>query len=188
MLKKTLPIIGLLFIFHSEYNHAQSYIKVEMEDGTIETMYFQDDQVISNNEEKPLNTIEIEFEDGTRETMLIAKNSIIENEGEQEKKDEISKPAYFPGGEKELYDYLLKNFKYPEEVNNQKIDAEVYVQFIIKKDGSIENPKIINSTFDILNEPVLELISSMPKWKPAISVTGETIDSEFVLPFKLNVD
>lgn len=213
MLKKTFTIVGLLFMLQAEVSLAQNSIvvemedgsketihyqenqiesnnekktfyaiEVEMEDGTKSTIYFQENQISKNNREKHTNSIEIELEDGTKQTMLIAKNAIIQEDVYQEDKEEISIPAQFPGGEKKLHSYIIENFTYPQKMKKMEKNVDVFVHFIIKKDGSIVNPKIIDSTNDIFNEQALELVKSMPNWEPAVSVSGEIMDSEYILP------
>jgi len=66
---------------------------------------------------------------------------IFEDEPEEEDVDRIftivEENASFPGGQKAYAKYLRKNLKYPNQARRMGIEGKVYVQFIIRKDGTI---------------------------------------------------
>lgn len=72
----------------------------------------------------------------------------------------------FPGGMVEFMKWLTKNLKYPELAKQQKIQGKVVVSFIVNKDGSTANAKIIKSVDPLLDREALRIIRIMPKWKP----------------------
>ncbi len=49
----------------------------------------------------------------------------------------------FPGGEKALYEYIKNNIRYPEVARTSGITGTVYVQFVVEKDGSISDVKVL---------------------------------------------
>ncbi|HXK90769.1 MAG TPA: TonB family protein, partial [Bacteroidales bacterium] len=49
----------------------------------------------------------------------------------------------FPGGDKALREYILNNIKYPEVARTSGITGTVYVQFVVEKDGSISDVKVV---------------------------------------------
>lgn len=98
--------------------------------------------------------------------------------------------ASFPGGIEELYRYLSHNLKYPEEAREMELEGMVYVEFIVEKDGSITNVRVIHSVAHAsLNAAAIEVVKEMPKWLPARQ-RGKPVRSIFVLPvqFKLSKD
>jgi len=72
----------------------------------------------------------------------------------------------FPGGTAGLKTFLSANLRYPEEARKQKIEGDVYVHYIVKKDGSIVQPKIIKGIGAGCDEEALRLVKAMPKYKP----------------------
>ena len=60
------------------------------------------------------------------------------------------------------------------------------IQFVVNKDGSITDVKVLKSPSALLSEEAVRVVKAMPKWKPA-KVKGETVRSNFRLPinFKL---
>ena len=92
----------------------------------------------------------------------------------------------FPGGMEALMSYIGNNVKYPEEACSKKVEGKVIVEFIVKKDGSVADAKVISKTDGQLNKEALRVVNSMPKWKPGRN-KGKIVDVRFVLPvlFKL---
>jgi len=72
----------------------------------------------------------------------------------------------FPGGMVEFMKWLTKNLKYPALAQQQKIQGKVLVAFIINKDGTITDPKIVSSAGPELDREALRVIRIMPEWSP----------------------
>lgn len=92
----------------------------------------------------------------------------------------------FPGGMKAMTTFIAKNVNYPKEAAAKNVEGKVIVQFIVKKDGSVTDAKVISKTDNILNKEALRVVNTMPKWKPGKN-KGKVVDVRFVLPiaFKL---
>lgn len=74
----------------------------------------------------------------------------------------------FPGGWVALMKWLNKNIQYPPEALKNKVQGEVTVSFIINRNGTLSNIKIIESSHPLLNSEALRVVHKMPKWKPGI--------------------
>ena len=72
----------------------------------------------------------------------------------------------FPGGMKEGMDFIQKEMRYPEEAKNAGIQGRVHLQFIIEKDGTPTQPRIVRSVHPLLDKEALRIIRQMPKWTP----------------------
>ena len=96
-------------------------------------------------------------------------------------------PATFPGGEAKMMEYLRENLKYPESVREKGIEGKVYVQFVVEKDGSINDVKILRSVCKELDNEAVRVIKAMPKWNPGTQ-NGEPVRTTMMLPinFKIN--
>ena len=88
----------------------------------------------------------------------------------------------FPGGEQALYEFLAKNMRYPQAAKDDDLQGEVFVQFVVEKDGTITNPKVMQDIGGGCGEEALRVVSMMPKWKPG-SQRGKTVRMNFTLPF-----
>ncbi len=76
--------------------------------------------------------------------------------------------AEFPGGDRARRQWLRDNIKWPVDANGQQLHGEVELDFVIERDGSISNVKVSYSENSDLNASAVKLISSMPKWSPAM--------------------
>jgi protein TonB len=72
----------------------------------------------------------------------------------------------FPGGMDALMAYLSKNIKYPSIAQENNIQGRVIVEFVVNKDGSIVEPKVMRSVDQSLDKEAMRVISAMPKWNP----------------------
>lgn len=76
--------------------------------------------------------------------------------------------ADFPGGDRARRQWLRDNIQWPRDANGQQLHGEVELDFVIERDGSISNVKVTYSENTELNPAAIRLISSMPKWSPAM--------------------
>ena len=92
----------------------------------------------------------------------------------------------YPGGMQELMKYLQKNIQYPQEAKEKGIHGRVIVQFIVEKDGSIKDTKVIRGVNSSLDNEALRVINAMPKWEPG-KHKGEAVSVRYTVPvsFKL---
>ena len=72
----------------------------------------------------------------------------------------------FPGGDKKRIDFLTANIKYPNEALEFGIEGTVYVGFVVEKDGSITDTRVLRGIGKGCEDEVLRVIRLMPKWKP----------------------
>ena len=92
----------------------------------------------------------------------------------------------FPGGEEALYKYLAENIKYPVMAKNNKVEGRVYITFVIEKDGTVSDAKVLRSVNEELDAEALRVINAMPKWKPGMQ-QGVPVRVQYNIPitFKL---
>lgn len=87
----------------------------------------------------------------------------------------------FPGNEAGLYEYLGNNTKYPKFPLENGIEAKLYVQFIVNKNGSVSNVEVLNPQGYGFDEEAIRVISNMPKWKPG-KQGGKKVSVYYVIP------
>lgn len=92
--------------------------------------------------------------------------------------------AEFPG---DVYAWLGKNIRYPEICREQGIQGRVNVQFVINRDGSIVDVKVVRTPDEELGKEAVRVVKSMPKWKPARQ-GNRPVRQRYTLPvmFRLN--
>ncbi len=99
----------------------------------------------------------------------------------------VSQPTSYKGGTKALMRFITKHIRYPKEAIDKGIQGHVVVKFVVEKDGSISNAKVVRSVDPLLDKEALRVVADlMPKWNPA-KHKGKLVRQEFALPviFKL---
>ena len=99
----------------------------------------------------------------------------------------VEKSAEYPGGMEALYKFLQKNLNYPAATKEAGIQGRVICQFVVNKDGSLVDVKIVKGLDPDLDRESLRVINMMPKWKPG-EQSGKKVRQRYTLPvqFKLN--
>lgn len=98
----------------------------------------------------------------------------------------VEQNPMFPGGNEELMKWLSKNLKYPASAQENGIQGRVLVQFVVNKDGSIVEPKVLRSVDPALDKEALRVVSTMPKWQPG-KQRGKTVRVRFTLPVTFRI-
>ncbi|MBO4587062.1 MAG: energy transducer TonB [Bacteroidales bacterium] len=93
----------------------------------------------------------------------------------------------FPGGIDSLYAYLCRNVSYPAEARDSNITGKVCVTFVVERDGSISNPKILRDIGGGCGAAVVEAVKNMPRWKPGRQ-GREPVPVQFNLPVNFSLD
>lgn len=93
----------------------------------------------------------------------------------------------FPGGAQELYQYLARNIKYPKSAKERKVQGRVISQFVVRKDGSITDVKVVKGVDAELDAEAVRVISGMPKWQPGMQ-KGEAVDVKYTIPVTFRLD
>ena len=94
----------------------------------------------------------------------------------------------FPGGMDGLMTFLSENLQYPERCEKEGVQGRVILEFIVEKDGSIGDVKVLRSADPDLDAEAVRVCRSMPRFKPARDAqTEEPIRVRYTLPvnFKL---
>ena len=126
----------------------------------------------------------------SNESFELDSTSFFENEPAENPKQESAEteivcfynpetmPEY-PGGLIAFYDFIKKNFRWPEP--SQCIDGKVFVQFIVELDGSATEIKVAKGIEKAYNDEVLRVISLMPNWEPG-ALDGHPIRMKNMMP------
>ena len=88
--------------------------------------------------------------------------------------------AEFPGGELEMFRYLMNAIKYPV---NPPVEGKVrvVVQFTVNVDGSLSDFSIMKGGAEPFNAEALRVVREMPKWTPALD-NGKPVATTYTLP------
>ena len=90
-------------------------------------------------------------------------------------------PEFPNGGMAGLMQYLSKNIKYPTIAQENGTQGCVTVQFVVNRDGSIVDTKVLRGVDPYLDKEAIRVISSMPKWKPGMQ-RGKAVRVKYTVP------
>lgn len=95
----------------------------------------------------------------------------------------------FPGGSKAMMKFLADNIRYPVGAQKNGIQGRVICDFIVMKDGSINNVGVVRGVDPFLDAEAIRIINLMPQWKPGTQ-RGQAVNVRVILPvvFRLQGD
>lgn len=90
-------------------------------------------------------------------------------------------PGFQGGGQDAFRRYIAENLHYPEAAVENGIAGRVFVQFLVKADGSVADAKIARGVNPLLDEEALRVVMSSPAWMPGRQ-RGQAVDVAFTFP------
>lgn len=93
----------------------------------------------------------------------------------------VEHPAEFPGGIDAFYAYLQANIHYPQQAVHDGVQGRVYVTFIVEKDGSLTDVKVLRGIGDGCDEEAVRVIKASPKWTPGTQ-NGKVVRQQYTVP------
>ncbi|MCK5371843.1 MAG: energy transducer TonB, partial [Cyclobacteriaceae bacterium] len=90
------------------------------------------------------------------------------------------------GGIKAFYDFVGANLRYPPRALRMGLEGRVFVEFVVEKDGSLTDIKVVKGIGGGCDDEAVRVISLAPKWNPG-KQRGNAVRVRMVLPimFKL---
>ena len=95
--------------------------------------------------------------------------------------DVVEEMPQYPGGPQALFEFLSQNVQYPKEAAKAGIHGRVIVTFVVEKDGSICESKVVKSVDPSLDAEALRVINAMPNWKPG-KQNGKEVRVKYTVP------
>ena len=208
--KSTWLLIGYVFILalmFVAFEWTERDKQVTTDTGMAAVVFEEEMVPITEQEEKvappppevaPINeTLEIVADDADVEETVIASSeetgkavevkyvpvTVVEEEPEEQTIFEVVEqmPEFPNGGMAGLMQFLSKNIKYPTIAQENGTQGRVTVQFVVNKDGSIVDAKVIRGVDPYLDKEALRVINTMPKWKPGMQ-RGKPVRVKFTVP------
>ena len=90
----------------------------------------------------------------------------------------------FEGGDAALLKYLGENLKYPDNTKDRGVQGRLVIGFIVEKDGSLTDVKVLRPVDIDLDAEVLRLVKGMPKWIPGRH-NGQRVRVKYLLPIHI---
>ena len=79
-----------------------------------------------------------------------------------------------------------KKIKYPNIAREMGMQGVVYIGFVVNPEGKVENPKILKSVAEVLDEEALRVVEKEIEFEPGYH-EGKAVPVRFVLPIKFQL-
>lgn len=93
----------------------------------------------------------------------------------------VEQKPEFQGGEAAMYKWLSDNIVYPSAASEEGVQGRVVVEFVVGKDGSITNVRVVRPRHPALDKEALRVVKAMPKWVPGRN-NGQPVKVTYTLP------
>ena len=99
----------------------------------------------------------------------------------------VEQMPQYTGGEEAMMKYVAENIKYPQAAKDKNIAGRVFVSFVIEKDGSVSNVKVVRGIGGGCDEEAARVIKGMPKWEPGMQ-KGKPVRVNYMMPIFFKLD
>ena len=87
----------------------------------------------------------------------------------------------YPGGRSAMQYFLQTQMVYPVEARKKGVQGRVIVSFVVEKDGTLSQAKVVRSIEANLDEESLRVVKSMPRWNPGRQ-NGKAVRVKYTVP------
>ena len=98
----------------------------------------------------------------------------------------VEQDPQFPGGQAALLKWVADHIKYPAVAQENGIQGRVTVQFVVTKNGTVGQVKVVRGKDPDLDKEAVRVVKSLPKFEPG-KMNGHPVNVWYTLPiaFKL---
>jgi len=79
----------------------------------------------------------------------------------------VEEQASFEGGNQAALQFMATKLKYPSRAQRMGVEGKVFCQFVVNRDGSLEDVKVLRGIGAGCDEEAVRVIKLLPPWKPA---------------------
>jgi periplasmic protein TonB len=98
----------------------------------------------------------------------------------------VDRSPEFPGGNDKLVNYIHNNAHLPSISNlDSLVTGKVLVEFIVEKDGTLSNIKILKGVGERYDQECSRLFGRMPKWTPG-KIGNHNVRTLMMIPITIS--
>lgn len=129
-----------------------------------------------------IGSFDVKGNDEAAGEVLKAKEVIAQEAPVEEKVfDVVEQMPQFPGGDAALFEYLSTHIKYPTIAEENGVQGRVIVTFVVERDGSITDVKVVKSVDPSLDKEASRVVKGMPRWIPG-KQNGAPVRVKYTVP------
>ena len=129
----------------------------------------------------------VTFDQGSDEGQEVLKQNQQVVEKVEQKEEEtkvfevVEQMPQFPGGDAALMQFLNSHIKYPVVAEENGIQGRVVCTFVVERNGSITDVRVIKSVDPSLDKEAVRVLKSMPSWIPG-KQNGSAVRVKYTVP------
>ena len=127
--------------------------------------------------------VEIMDVEADQETEIIEIEPVEEESNEPDFFTIVEDMPQFPGGDAALLKYIASNVEYPPIAKENGITGVVYVSYIVDKDGSIKDVKVVRGADPFLDKEATRVVKTLKGYKPG-KQRGKPVPVQFTIPIR----
>jgi protein TonB len=89
----------------------------------------------------------------------------------------------FPGGDAALLKFIAENVTYPPIAKENGITGVVYVSYVVDKDGTIKDVKVVRGADPFLDKEAMRVVKTLKGYKPG-KQRGKPVPVQFTIPIR----
>ena len=101
--------------------------------------------------------------------------------------DVVEQMPSFPGGPAAMIEFIGRTIVYPVSALKQNLQGRVIVSFIVERDGSLSNAKVVKSVAPDMDKEALRVVKKMPRWIPG-QQNGCKVKVKYTIPVTFRLD
>lgn len=124
------------------------------------------------------------FNTNDNKVIPIVKSSVNTDNSEIYLATMLTEQPSFNGGVEAFTKYISENFIFTDQMKQNNVKGRVFVDFVVKEDGSLENISIIRDLGFGVGEQVVKLLQNAPKWNPG-KINEKAVNVRYSLPIMI---
>lgn len=148
----------------------------------LPNIFFDDRRLLSK--EEIIDKLEKGGPEFVEINLYAEKYKAIKSENGIYKTADLSEKPTYPGGMQEFYKFVGKNFKVPKTPENVLLKGKIFVTFIVQKDGSLTDLKVLKDLGFSTGEEALRVLKLSQNWVPG-KLDGKAVAAQYSLPMSI---
>lgn len=99
----------------------------------------------------------------------------------------VKYPPEYPGGTAGLIKFLCDNIQYPKNAQKNGVQGTVVLQFVVEKDGSVSDVKVLRSVDNELDAEAVRVVSKITRFVPGYNKDHAPLRVMYTLPVKFKL-
>jgi len=142
---------------------APEEVKIEEDDKEIEEFRFDDSELVAPPDEE--------------EKVVLAEEPIS---------DFSDVEPIYPGGPAAMNAFIQSKVVYPELSKEMDEQGTVYVQFVVNKNGTIQDVVVLKGVSELLDKEAMRVVKLMPAWTPG-EQAGKAVRVRYQIPINFRI-